>query len=356
MKRKGFKMRLISCLLAVLLLTASVVPASAESIPFEDVPANKWYAPAVEYCYTRGLMSGNSAAEFSPDQPVTRAMMIQVLYNVKARSLSPLFERDLPFKDVPKTAWYTKAVIWGYSLGITSGTSDTAFSPNATITREQVATMFYNLHGLNYLLGGGMDVSIGKAYKFSDYKAISSYARAPMAWAINSGLLSGVGYNKLDPKGTATRAQLAQILMNYTSRMGQDAATPVPTEKEVNKIMLSFKNEYYEGRRWTDADYYDWNGGVFMYGTGCVAFAMILSDAAFGNLPARVVSPVKFKDVRVGDILRVNYNSHSVIVLEVKSNSVVVAEGNYNGTIHWGRTLSKAEVESANYRMTRYPQ
>ena len=82
---------------------------------------------------------------------------------------------------------------------------------------------------------------------------------------------------------------------------------------------------------------------------------MILSDAAFGDREGRQISPFRFGSVRVGDILRINGDTHSVIVLEVNSDSVVIAEGNYNSSVHWGRTLSRQVVESASYLITRYP-
>ena len=223
------KKRIVTCLLALIMIISMAVPAMAASVPFKDVPTNSWYRAAVEYCYSNGLMSGNSSTEFAPSQSVNRAMMVQVLYNMGDKNITTSDVNKLPFKDVSKTAWYAKAVAWGYKKGVTSGTSATAFSPNTSITREQVATMFYNYHKMSH---SNMDTSSSKVAAFSDYSKISNYAKTPMAWAVNFGLLSGVGNNKLDPKGTATRAQLAQILMNYNkAQSGSDnkpSATPTP--------------------------------------------------------------------------------------------------------------------------------
>ena len=363
------KKRFLSILLAVLLMLGTAIPVSAASIPFRDVPSNSWYRSAVEYCYTNGLMMGNSATEFTPEQAVTRAMMVQTLYKLSGDTVTDGAVARLPFADVVKSQWYAKAVAWAYDFGVTSGTSATAFSPKASITREQAATMLYNYHRKT----AAADTSSAKAAAFSDYGKISSYARTSMAWAVNYGLLSGVGGNRLDPQGTATRAQLAQILMSYSKRQNaaNDTGTDTeekapggdkspgkqgPTEEEVYAILISMKDEYYEGRPWTDANSYSWNGGIYKYGMGCVAFAFLMSDAAFGNLPARMIKPVSLEDVRVGDILRINNDTHSVIVLEVRQDSVVVAEGNFNSSIHWGRTLSKSVVESATNLMTRYPE
>ena len=131
------------------------------------------------------------------------------------------------------------------------------------------------------------------------------------------------------------------------------------SEAKVYRKMIALKSKYPEGTPWTNSNSYVWDCTVFpdtVYtGFGCVAFAMILSDAAFGDREGRQINTVRLANVRVGDILRINGNSHSVIVLEVHSDSVVIAEGNYNSSVHWGRTLSKQVVESADYLITRYP-
>ena len=131
------------------------------------------------------------------------------------------------------------------------------------------------------------------------------------------------------------------------------------TEAIAYRKIIAQKPSYPEGTPWSNDKSYVWNDTVFpntyYTGTGCVAFAMILSDAAFGEREGSVVKPVKLNQVRVGDILRINGDTHSVIVLEVNDSGVVIAEGNYNSSVHWGRTLSKQDVESADYLITRYP-
>lgn len=131
---------------------------------------------------------------------------------------------------------------------------------------------------------------------------------------------------------------------------------PVTTEDAAYNAMIALKSSYPEGMAWDNSNYYNWNGGYFLGGYGCAGFAFMLSDAAFGTAQAQVVYDVVFSSLHVGDILRINNDSHSVIVLEVHDDYVVIAEGNYNRSIHWGGTLSKAEVEAADYKMTRYVQ
>lgn len=144
-----------------------------------------------------------------------------------------------------------------------------------------------------------------------------------------------------------------------------------PTYQEAYEKMAALKSTYPEGTAWTnftpygrDGDKgsdYVWKGGKIKgadRGVGCAAFAFILSDEAFGALPARAVDRggFQFDDVKVGDILRVNNNSHFVIILQKSAGGVTVAEGNYNKSVHWGRALSKAEVEGADFIITRYPE
>lgn len=144
-----------------------------------------------------------------------------------------------------------------------------------------------------------------------------------------------------------------------------------PTYQEAYEKMAALKSTYPEGTAWTnftpygrDGDKgsdYVWKGGKIKgadRGVGCAAFAFILSDEAFGALPARAVDRggFQFDDVKVGDILRVNNNSHFVIVLQKSTEGVTVAEGNYNKSVHWGRAMSKAEVEGADFIITRYPE
>ena len=104
---------------------------------------------------------------------------------------------------------------------------------------------------------------------------------------------------------------------------------------------------------WTNDNFYAWNGGIYSGGYGCAAFAFAMSDVAFGD--AQAVIHNDYNNIKTGDILRVNHGTHSVIVLEVKPNSVIVAEGNYNASIHWGREIPKSElVDESSYIMTRY--
>lgn len=167
-------------------------------------------------------------------------------------------------------------------------------------------------------------------------------------------------------------AQQEAILPQEVPLTAESSAGPtlhgeglIPTPQEAYAAMIALKTEdpaLAEGKPWTNATEYKWQGGtgtqndIAAIGAGCVAFAYRLSDEAFGNLPARMTASFEFSDVMVGDILWVNNTSHVVIVLQINDTGVLLAEGNYNGTVHWGRTMTKAEVEEANYLITRYPE
>lgn len=117
--------------------------------------------------------------------------------------------------------------------------------------------------------------------------------------------------------------------------------------------IIAQKANYPEGMAWTNDNFYIWNGGIYSAGFGCAAFAFAVSDAAFGD--AQAVMHTDYNNIRIGDILRVNHDTHSVIVLEVKPDSVIVAEGNYNDSVHWGREIRKSElIDEGSYIMTRY--
>ena len=138
--------------------------------------------------------------------------------------------------------------------------------------------------------------------------------------------------------------------------------TPAPTqepatglsEKQIYESMIALKSEYPEGMPWTNDNYYGWNGGIYSGGYGCAGFAFLLSDAAFGSLKA--YRHEDLSAIKVGDILRINNDTHSVIILEITEDSIVIAEGNYNYSIHWGRIISKDKLEQiGDYVLTRYP-
>ena len=133
-------------------------------------------------------------------------------------------------------------------------------------------------------------------------------------------------------------------------------AAGAPTEHEVYEALMEMKEQYPQGTPWTSRNHYSWNGGGYGKARGCMAFAHMMSDAAFGSLPARKIRDFTIDDVRVGDVLRNSWDSHSVIVTEVHEDYVCIAEGNWNYKVNYERTWSAAEVAAGCYMLTRYPE
>lgn len=181
------------------------------TLSYDDVTAQDWFAGAVNYVTLNGLMNGTGTG-FSPNTAVNRAMMVTVLYRMAG---SPAVTGDNPFTDVADGAWYTDAVLWASQNGITSGTSETTFSPDTALPREQLATFFYRFAAFE----SGQDIpsSGDNLTGFTDTDQISSYAVQAMDWAVGEGLISGTTDTTLSPKNTAPRSQVATILMRYTA-------------------------------------------------------------------------------------------------------------------------------------------
>ena len=177
-----------------------------QKLSFTDVQPTDWFAEAVDFVVAQGLFAGISETEFGPNVEMSRAMLVTVLYRLSGETSNG----DSGFTDVPADAWYSAAVAWAKEAGVVSGISETAFAPNQPITREQMATILYSYANAQV----GEDAKTALA-AFTDAGNISSYATVPMSWAVEQGLLSGVGNQTLEPQGVATRAQVATILRQF---------------------------------------------------------------------------------------------------------------------------------------------
>ena len=175
---------------------------------FDDVAAEAWYAPAVDYVKYGRLMYGTGNNLFQPDAQMTRAMLAQVLYELEgAPSVKGL---SCPFTDVGGS-WYTDAVIWAYNAGVVAGVSATQFAPNEALTREQMVTMLFGYAGREETLSG----SDGALAGYQDQASVSDWAREAMAWAVSSGVISGTSATTLSPQKVGTRAEVATVLMQF---------------------------------------------------------------------------------------------------------------------------------------------
>lgn len=178
-----------------------------------DVAPNAWYHEAVDYVYTLGLMAGSEPLTFQPTDAATRAQVIYSLYQLSgAPETETAAEEALPFTDVAVTDWYYDALCWAWENDIAQGYSDTLFGALAPVKRQQLAVMFQRFDALTEETGTQGDLSA-----FSDKDAVSAWAQEAVAWAVGEGLLSGSPEGQLNPQGNTTRAELAQILMNYVA-------------------------------------------------------------------------------------------------------------------------------------------
>lgn len=183
--------------------------------PFTDVVAGTWYYGAAAYAYNNGLFAGMTPTTFAPDATMTRAMLVSVLWRLAGE---PAPKAPNTFVDVPDGAWYTDAVTWAAENGVVSGIGGSRFDPSGFVTREQTAEILYN-----YAHSKGYDVSArADLTAFPDAASVSGWAEEALSWANAAGLINGTvrdGQTILDPQGSASRAQVAMILMNYVEHV-----------------------------------------------------------------------------------------------------------------------------------------
>ena len=186
--------------------------AASSSLPFTDVATGDWFYEAVKYAYDNSMMNGVGHNLFAPSSNLTRGMIAQVLYNLEGTPAAG----SSAFTDVAADQWYADAVNWAAANDIVGGYGNGKFGPEDDITREQMAQILYN-----YATFKGYDVSVqGDLSTFNDGAKTSDWALSAMKWAVGSGLLQGYNGN-LNPTGTATRAEVAQILMNFCENIAK---------------------------------------------------------------------------------------------------------------------------------------
>lgn len=183
--------------------------------PFTDVVAGTWYYGAAAYAYNNGLFAGMTPTTFAPNATMTRAMLVSVLWRLAG---APAPKAPNTFVDVPDGAWYTDAVTWAAENGVVSGIGGSRFDPSGFVTREQTAEILYN-----YAHSKGYDVSArADLTAFPDAASVPGWAEEALSWANAAGLINGTvrdGQTILDPQGSASRAQVAMILMNYVEHV-----------------------------------------------------------------------------------------------------------------------------------------
>lgn len=189
--------------------------ASRPETRFVDVKLGSWYYNSIVYAVSNGLMNGVGDSKFEPEEGMTRAMLVTVLWRYEG---SPK-QRPSTFSDVRRGQWYSEAVSWAAKNGIVTGVGDNKFEPDTQITREQIATILYR-----YAQKKRADTSArGSLSAFPDNGKVNGWAKTALQWCVGEGLIGGTNENGkvyLDPQGTATRAQVATILMRYIEKLG----------------------------------------------------------------------------------------------------------------------------------------
>lgn len=189
------------------IVASGALQPGASASQFADLTSGSWYYDGVHCALENGLMTGTSARTFAPDRPVTRAMLVTILWRLAGEP----YGRVSPFEDVLPGSWYAQAVSWAYDKGIVTGVTATSFQPGAPVTREQLCAIlcrYAALTGKNTAASASLDA-------FTDRAQVSAYAEASVRWALQAGLLTGVGDGRLAPRSGATRAQLAVLLQRF---------------------------------------------------------------------------------------------------------------------------------------------
>ena len=178
--------------------------------PFTDADRFAWYHDGVHYCVENGLMVGTSKTTFAPNATITRGMIVTILWRLKG---SPIVDSPMDYDDVKPEDWCGEAVRWADSTGVVTGYENGRFGPNDPITREQMAAMLWRY--------AGSPAVEGSLSSFADGGQTGSWAQPAMIWAVDQGVIAGVSNDRLDPRGRATRAQAAMILMRFSKNVAQ---------------------------------------------------------------------------------------------------------------------------------------
>ena len=190
--------------------------------PFTDIAENKWYTDSVLYCYNMGYMSGTSATTFDYKATMDRQMFATILAKIDGADLSSYTE--MSFTDVEAGKWYSASIEWAYQNGYAAGVGEGIYGRKNPVTREQMAMFFYTYSEKN-----GIDVTVRTDISgYADYNRVHAYALDAMAWAVNAGIISGTSDTTLSPRDSATRGQVAVIVMSYVENVKNAVVEEAP--------------------------------------------------------------------------------------------------------------------------------
>ena len=197
---------------------AIVLDSKSHELPFTDLGESQWYESAVAYAYRHGIMEGMSDTTFQPNGTLSRAMAVQIFYNLEGQPDISDENLGYPYEDVDAQAWYGDAVYWARITGVATGYGDGTFQPGDSITRQEFAQMLYN-----YAKYKGYDLTAaGDLSQFPDSNTVADWAEAAMSWANGNELINGHDDGTIDAAGAGTRAQAASILMRFDQNLVEE--------------------------------------------------------------------------------------------------------------------------------------
>lgn len=245
------KRKIGSFLLATVLLIATAIPALAATNPFSDAQKG-WYVEAVDYAHSNNIFSGTSNTKFSPEVSMTRGMFVTVLGRKVGINKDDPAYAGRSFGDVKESMYYAPYIKWASSNGIVNGTGTNKFSPESKITREAMVTMLYR-----YMekAGGSITFSPNDIMNYIDRNKISGWAETSMQWATSRAVIKGKGNGILAPKANMSRAECAQIFFNLKSWDFPGilpTPNPTPTPTPNTKPTTSQKNALAKAKEYLD--------------------------------------------------------------------------------------------------------
>lgn len=331
---KNFKRFIAAGMTVLMLLSALVFTSSAAKTPFSDVKDDYWFANAVAYCYNNKYVTGTSATTFSPSTNLTRAQFVTLLANISGEDVSVFKNVDSGFKDVKNGTWYHNAVTWAANRGYVSGTGEKQFSPNSYVTREQLARIFYVYSDKQgYNVSTRADLS-----KYTDAGKISSWAKEQVSWAVSRGIINGMSATTIAPRGNATRAQAAQIIMTYTK---------IDFSKDISRFRVFCSNldPYIPD----DAEYWGVNG-AFMHNE-----TLGTNTYTSGNYTYTNTKSVEFSYFTRADVLTFRYRNETKRV-EAGQSYANTGYSELYGAVYQGKTevyMDSSELETYNRYKTK---
>lgn len=352
---REFKLRLLICgvLTALLILGYMLTPAhaAANSDPNKTKVLYTSYNEPSDWAYEavrESIRQGFVPEEKYPldfHKAISREDFSSLIVKVYEKATGSEVRVRATFQDTDDE-YVEKAA----GLGIVTGVGTNNFNPDGSLTREQAATIIDRL--LTTLDHSFKEPS---TELYADINIVSNWAKDSVQQLKAEGILEGVGANKFAPQGNYTTEQAIVTVLRAYNHLNKVKMQAVLSDDYIKTQLLSLKSKYPTGTPWTNDSYYEWRGGIYSGGYGCAGFAFMLSDKAFGELPAR--KHTNYEDIRLGDVVRVNDDTHSVIIIDIQGNEYTLAEGNYGRTVNWGRKVTHTELKAmGTHILTRYPE